>query len=545
MTWWQIGRQFDFRTPINSASDLDQWFRSSNSDYVLTGPDYAYRHIATTYNCDRIIDSNDGSKMFNINLAKRNDVISLRDQIREALEPNESYDANQIAVNLINYIDTDSNIVYFQAPDTLTDYFGFSRPCVYISQIAENFYQLGGQGNPVVRYYAIELFKPYLQDDAPNGWKLDIGGQLITISNWSASQHFHVLVNDPQADIPIDTSDSTTQVVIGLNFIPGSNIKLRRNVIGYTFGDTPVDSASVPAASGDWMADMSSSAPHSFERDINPHRCIRKVWNPNMTNSPTLGRMNSYDSSSATIQAHPPGKPFINIGEIGQIFRANAYLTSPDDTEAGVRLNIADPCVQNIFKYLTVMDPYDHGRPSTETRIKGRININTAPWFVLAQLPWLSYHTPNYELARSIISYRDKSNIAGVFDYSGRAGSPGFKSIGELMEVINLSNDSSSMSYYQGKSNTIPIPAILATPTDGAGDAFEERDVIFDRISNLVTVRSDVFTAYILVRIGPSGPQKRVIAIFDRSGVVPDKTSPAGYAGKVKIVAIQQVPDPR
>ncbi len=35
------------------------------------------------------------------------------------------------------------------------------------------------------------------------------------------------------------------------------------------------------------------------------------------------------------------------------------------------------------------------------------------------------------------------------------------------------------------------------------------------------------------------GPQKRVIAILDRSGVTPT----AG--GKVKIVAIQPVPDPR
>jgi hypothetical protein len=62
--------------------------------------------------------------------------------------------------------------------------------------------------------------------------------------------------------------------------------------------------------------------------------------------------------------------------------------------------------------------------------------------------------------------------------------------------------------------------------------------VIFARISNLVTVRSDVFTAYILVRIGANGPQRRVIAILDRSKV----TSPTD---KVKIIAIQPVPDPR
>lgn len=76
------------------------------------------------------------------------------------------------------------------------------------------------------------------------------------------------------------------------------------------------------------------------------------------------------------------------------------------------------------------------------------------------------------------------------------------------------------------------------TPDDGVEDDFEERDVIFSRISNLVTVRSDVFTAYILVRIGTDGPQKRVIAILDRSDVY----SPAD---KVKIVALHPVPDPR
>jgi hypothetical protein len=76
------------------------------------------------------------------------------------------------------------------------------------------------------------------------------------------------------------------------------------------------------------------------------------------------------------------------------------------------------------------------------------------------------------------------------------------------------------------------------TPDDGAVSDFEERDVIFSRISNLVTVRSDVFTAYILVRIGVDGPQRRVIAILDRS----QTSSPSD---RVKIVTSHPVPDPR
>ena len=73
---------------------------------------------------------------------------------------------------------------------------------------------------------------------------------------------------------------------------------------------------------------------------------------------------------------------------------------------------------------------------------------------------------------------------------------------------------------------------------DTALDDFEERDLLFTRISDLVTVRSDVFTAYILVRIGTDGPQKRVVAVFDRSDVNTADDS-------VRVAARQFVPDPR
>jgi hypothetical protein len=307
-----------------------------------------------------------------------------------------------------------------------------------------------------------------------------------------------------------------------INFAGNTYISLWRDVNG-----TPikVDEFWVPGSEvngSDWLVPKTVGyASHSFERDITLNRCIRKVMSPTMTNSPTIGWMNNFIAwGTPMIQAHPANKQFTNIGEIGQLFRTGAYWTNEFSTEAEVRLNIAEPNFQNLFDYLTVMDPYDHNPiDPNETRIKGRININTAPWFVLAQLPWVSYHTPNYELAQAIVNYRDF--IHGPF-----------RNIGELMTDANSSIN--SIGYYQGKA----IPTGLLTPPDCNGDAFEERDVIFDRISNLITVRSDVFTAYILVRIGPNGPQKRVIAILDRSGVTPT-------GGKVKVIAIQPVPDPR
>ena len=159
-----------------------------------------------------------------------------------------------------------------------------------------------------------------------------------------------------------------------------------------------------------------------------------------------------------------------------------------------------------------------------EFKIPGRININTAPWYVIAQLPWMQYgDSMPFEKARAICDYRDNS---------GR----GFDSIGELMQVTE-------MYYCASASGDLAAFPDLTAP-DGAEDDFEERDLIFARISDLVTVRSDVFTAYILVRIGVDGPQKRVIAVLDRSGVF-DPPGPDGSVETVKVLSVHPVPDAR
>ena len=186
-----------------------------------------------------------------------------------------------------------------------------------------------------------------------------------------------------------------------------------------------------------------------------------------------------------------------------------------EPAEDVIRLNLQNPLFANVFQYLTVIDPTDYGLAESETRIKGRININTAPWLVIAQLPWMQE-----SIARAIVAYRDTS--------------AGFESIGSLVQVPE-------MGYYAYDPNYAAVDLDRypdLTPSDGAISDFEERDVIFSRISNIVTVRSDVFTAYILVRIGTDGPQKRVLAILDRSRV----TSPGD---KVRVVALCPVPDPR
>ena len=273
-----------------------------------------------------------------------------------------------------------------------------------------------------------------------------------------------------------------------------------------------------------------------------------------------------------------------------ELLQANTAI----DQEHKVRLDLRNPYHRNVFQYLTVFDPTrdfidnDSDGLGTdlngngfldsteidldEVKIPGRININTAPWHVIAQLPWMTN-----EIALAIVAYRDKLGIP--VDYrdplppalpTGRYNAiiansplndafaanfapwtvreqPGFASTGELNFIIAGLNNFNIAQYAIDGFELPGFPDLTTDvnnpPGDQVIDDFEERDVIFSRISNLVSVRSDVFTAYILVRIGVDGPQKRVIAILDRSGV--NKTNVRTPDGKVRIVALHYVPDPR
>jgi len=237
--------------------------------------------------------------------------------------------------------------------------------------------------------------------------------------------------------------------------------------------------------------------------------------------SNTLSVPNRITASRKNYNLEKSMGPFTTVGDITRALTIGPSI-DPNDMigvrlaaeppEELIRLDLKNTAFTDIFQYLTVIDPAVLGLGANETRIKGRINVNTAPWFVMAQLPWM-----RSDIAQAIIAYRDMT-----------LGS--FRNIGELMLVDR-------MDYYAAEPADLTAFPDLS-PGDGAGQDFEERNVIFSRISNLVTVRSDVSTAYILVRIGFDGPQKRVLAILDRSNV-------NSSTDKVRVVALQPVPDPR
>jgi hypothetical protein len=67
---------------------------------------------------------------------------------------------------------------------------------------------------------------------------------------------------------------------------------------------------------------------------------------------------------------------------------------------------------------------------------------------------------------------------------------------------------------------------------------YEERDWLFGRMANLLTVRSDTFTAYVVIRVVGANnetSERRFMAIFDRSNVFlpPKQARPSVITGYV------------
>jgi hypothetical protein len=177
---------------------------------------------------------------------------------------------------------------------------------------------------------------------------------------------------------------------------------------------------------------------------------------------------------------------------------------------------------------------------------QGLININTAPAYVLQQLPGVS---PT--MAAAIVAER-----------SGKNGP--FLTIFDLNRVVPTTFSNYASPYngcFQTREGNIqlysPVPATppatsnsvafdqdlnkdpgapegdytpgVTSQTDGVRSDFEEQTLMLTRISNLITVRSDMFTCYVLLQgwrnAGTStatlAVQRRAAFLLDRGTVTP------------------------
>ena len=176
-------------------------------------------------------------------------------------------------------------------------------------------------------------------------------------------------------------------------------------------------------------------------------------------------------------------------------------------------------------------------------RVKGRVNVNTAPEFVLQRLPWMDVELKDddgnpvdtNEAAHAIVTGRMDGDKFDAYESIGDLLLlPEFRRLGN--DGINNNrdtdaNDANSLSAYYQPDETL----------DESTDDFEEEQLLLSLVSNQVTVRSDVFTAYLLIRLGDhqDAPQRRMMAILDRSN------AQEGSGETVKVLALVPVADTR
>ncbi len=290
-----------------------------------------------------------------------------------------------------------------------------------------------------------------------------------------------------------------------------------------------------------------------------------------------LGRSNvdPLVGGEATIITSPPAVPtpvfvrngsLINLGEFSRIF----YIGPSDDgtplDEALASMapnNVSNgrlytfgaihsggwgdanipaiPPICMLGDYMDALIPDPANIGGTDT-VYGRININTAPWQVVQHLPGISALTTaigggkmlRERVARDIVAYRDllDNTAIGGHNYStGGAhitvtGLPhlrleaGFASPGEvaipLAKIVTPNNNYGS---------SAPNCYRISDGDDGLDDITDDlskRDIYYAWLSNQITVRSDVYIAYIRVQIGDdpltTGAVRKYVAVIDRSG---------------------------
>lgn len=205
-----------------------------------------------------------------------------------------------------------------------------------------------------------------------------------------------------------------------------------------------------------------------------------------------------------------------------------------------------------LFDYLTVQDPHRDFMPNSppevlantnpvrnaspyennpnnesekQVGVQGLININTAPWPVLASIPMV-YNTDgtvngpaNTVLAQAIVLHRDGD---------GNLNLPN----GPFRNLYDLYRVPAVWLYVQTQivNGTDPGKDLgdltPGSALDGVRKDYEERYLFLNRISNMVTTRSDTFNAYLLVQgwRAAGTPQAELVA-QRRVGLIIDRTN--------------------
>lgn len=558
-------------TPF-TMSDFAQWKDKINPLYfdfnpdVPTLDDYVYdrRHISTFYSFDRPLRTGQYPKLemnpvihsltpaqlavfvpdkaMPIDL-RTADIMDAKTKVQLLYALREVYDAQtaaQIVVNLMDYVDSDNEVsilnterisAYIFAAGggvsgmAMANDFGLGDAVVYGYErqpfISEIYTQISSFG--VVERFAIELLNPYDADIDISGWEIVFTSTAGVETAYSVPSGAVLSANRGRRVLcsEITISGTPRSLMTELKSLTNQtqSVELRR--------PTVAEPLAVDRISREIILQMidnpstANSVHNSAKRDDRGWRVASNLFaspTQTATYSGTLGTSNDEEIADASNYQLPVANDDQPIERLADFIRvAFVSNTGGDDPntiteliadagdEADIRYDME--AAPELLDYICFLNRPDQGS------LPGRININTAALHVIAAaIP-----------PQLVMAAADDAEHALYLAGQIVANRP-YERVSDLLRI-----------------NAFKKFAQTGTPNVGdqgvEGD-FEERDWIVSRLANIFTVRSDTFTAYILVRLGDDGPQRRMIAIFDRSQVWTPSDRP-------RLVALHPVPEAR
>lgn len=223
--------------------------------------------------------------------------------------------------------------------------------------------------------------------------------------------------------------------------------------------------------------------------------------------------------------------PLLNYGQFN-----NGRFSDGTTTDSVIRSS--PPYLPVALCIPTVLDLLVSDATSNPSFVAGRINIGTAPVDVIEAMPYFYQASlgaaslpSNYYLARGVVAYRELLSLPSGPDYSGALGDAnnravwtgvqatagatvanrnlrldkGFATPDELLMVRTKTLGAASdyaINYLA--LDTTNSPAAVTGPLDFTPDQViddvEEDSMVYNAASNIASTRSDVFTAYVVLR---------------------------------------------
>lgn len=480
--------------------------------------------------------------------------------------------AAQLAVNTIDFRDTDSDITVEEVPPTGSGVYvyGIERQ-PFVTELFFKKYKDGG--GTVTQYSAIELFNPYKTPIDLAGFDVMVGASSVApTGGWSGktipAEGYVVLVSNA-GDLVAFTGVTEIEIP-NMALSSGVRIFRSRNDNGTGAKDVMIVNTSATVTdppvnnSGKHKVCVwhSGLAEARYARDLKVETLDNNTYDYTSASgygtmgagSSYLGRANVAPTLPAAIApcaVYVRNGDFINFGDMSRIFYVGpsntqslqSKLGTTDSLVVGRLVPWADPSATGsdtvpaipvgaiLANYLMVASPMADGIDNDgngtndndgENTVYGLININTAPTTVLETLPGF------IELS----STSRTAIVSGITTY--RSGTP-FRSPAEIaIPVYNagkiLAAPTEKLPLNTYASNA--APQNYAVGRNGFDDGLNfttarvdgdmvKNNVYYSWLSNQVTVRSDVYIVYI--RVQPSDVYNETegvlnyVAVIDRS----------------------------